>query len=149
MMKQIHLTLKILTTNVLLVTHVLLADSVFLKNLRTTSVNFAHSSLYTVLLVCLHVFKSCNFCKWIMDCTSIIPKSTLCNNCICMLTTEHKIKIEKLFSPGAKLTKLHYLLTSQTYEQYGTHFNTNLKHPTPKRLPTAMTIVHTSQEYLK
>ena len=52
-----------------------------------------------------------------MDSKTIIAMSTLCNNCIRMLTTKRISKITKVLS-AAKLTKFHYLLTRKTLQKY-------------------------------
>ena len=53
---------------------------------------------YFWYLLC--VFKSCDFCEWIMDRKTILATYTLHNNCIRMLTTKRKSKIAKHFSGG-------------------------------------------------
>ena len=59
---------------------------------------FVSVTTYSRFWCVLRLFKSCDFCEWIMDRRTMIITYTLCNNCMRMFTTKHKSKIAKLYS---------------------------------------------------
>ena len=94
----------------------------------------------------LHVFKSRDFCEWIMDHKTIITTYTLHNNCICMLATKHKSKIAKPFSGGQthKITlltdtqdipKVQYMCTTKNPTRFASIILLTSDEPLRKNFP--------------